>query len=130
MYNDAPDSLEKIQKYGNKNFYELYFTNKGGLVMPLIIEWTYKDGSKEIDRIPAEIWRKNEKNVAKTFVKNKEVKSVRLDPYKETADIDETNNTWGTVPATATRFQVFKSHKSSPDNKNPMQKEAEKKKGF
>jgi hypothetical protein len=130
LYNDAPDSLEKIQKYGNKNFYELYFTNKGGLVMPLIIEWTYKDGSKEIDRIPAEIWRKNEKNVAKTFVKNKEVKSVRLDPYKETADIDQTNNTWGTVPATPTRFQVFKSHKSSPDNKNPMQKEAEKKKGF
>ncbi len=41
--------------------YQVKFKNIGGLVMPLVIEWTYKDGSKEIDRIPAEIWRLNER---------------------------------------------------------------------
>ena len=64
----------------DKNMYELTFTNKGGLVMPIIIEWTYKDGTKEIERIPAQVWRKNEKKVTKTFVKDKEVASVKLDP--------------------------------------------------
>ena len=56
--------------------------------MPIILEWTYKDGTKEIERIPAQVWRKNENKVIKSFMKDKEVASVKLDPYNETADID------------------------------------------
>jgi hypothetical protein len=77
-----------------KHFYELSFSNKGGLVMPLIIEWTYADGTKETNHIPAQIWRLDEKRVVKAFMKNKEVVSILLDPKKETADIDESNNKW------------------------------------
>lgn len=117
------------QKYDDKHFYELTFSNKGGLVMPLIIEWTYKDGTKEVDRIPAQIWRMNEKKVTKTFMKDKEVASVKLDPMKETADIDESNNTWGTIPP-PTRFALFKQKQVTPaPGINPMQK-AKEKKGF
>jgi hypothetical protein len=47
----------------------LTFSNKGGLVMPIILEWTYKDGTKEIERIPAQVWRLNEGKVVKTFIK-------------------------------------------------------------
>jgi hypothetical protein len=61
---------EGKQKYGNKHMYELTFSNKGGLVMPIIIEWTYKDGTKEIERIPAQVWRQNEKKVIKYFMKD------------------------------------------------------------
>ena len=128
LYNESPDSATKAATYGNSNYYELYFSNKGGLVMPIIIEWTFKDGTKEIERIPAEIWRKNEQNVRRVFVKNKEVQSVKLDPYKETADINDANNSWGSIPDQPSRFQVFKAHKF--DQKNPMQKDIEKKKGF
>ena len=99
---------EAKAKYGDKHFYQLTFNNKGGLVMPIIIEWTYKDGSKEVDRIPAQVWRLNEKQVVKSFMKDKEVASIKLDPLRETADIDETNNLWGAVDATPTRFQLFK----------------------
>src|SRR5262249_13030471 len=58
----GPESLsdEEKAKYGNRHQYELTFSNKGGLVMPIIIEWTYKDGTKEVDRIPAQVWRLNE----------------------------------------------------------------------
>src|SRR6476659_4918414 len=56
---EKPDD-SSAQKYGSKYFYELQFSNKGGLVMPIIIEWTFKDGSKEIERIPAQVWRLNE----------------------------------------------------------------------
>jgi len=122
------------QKYADKHFYELTFSNKGGLVMPLIIEWTYKDGTKEIDRIPAQIWRLNESKITKVFIKDKEVASIKLDPMRETADIDETNNSWPTVNATPTKFQLFKMKQQNFRNPqqgiNPMQKSAEKKKGF
>jgi len=98
---------EDKQKYAGKYFYELNFSNKGGLVMPIIVEFTYVDGSKQIDRIPAQIWRLNEKHISKFYVQDKEVASIRLDPMRETADIDETNNYWGKLPEPS-KFQVFK----------------------
>jgi len=130
---EALDEAAK-QKYANKHLYELTFSNKGGLVMPIIIEWTYKDGTKEVDRIPAQVWRYNENKVVKTFVKDKEVVSIKLDPMRETADIDESNNSWPTVNSTPTKFQLYKMKQQNQRNPqqgiNPMQKAAEKKKGF
>ncbi|MFO0267998.1 MAG: M1 family peptidase, partial [Cyclobacteriaceae bacterium] len=79
-------------KLEEKNFYEVTLKNTGGLVSPVIIEWTYKDGSKEIEKIPAEIWRLNEKEVMKVFVKEKEVVNVVIDPKQETADVNITDN--------------------------------------
>ncbi len=130
-----PDPLteEEKAKYANKNMYELTLSNKGGLVMPIIVEWTYKDGTKEIDRIPAQVWRLNENKVVKTFIKDKEVASVKLDPYRETADINESNNSWNTI-AEPSRFNIFKARQNAPraagsQAGNPMQK-AQEKKGF
>jgi len=64
------------------------------LVMPVTIEWIYKDGSSEIDTLPAEIWRRNEYEVKRTFVKSKEVSQVNLDPNFEFADTNMNNNTF------------------------------------
>lgn len=130
---NPPLDDETKAKLAGKHFYELKFTNKGGLVMPIILEWTYTDGSKEIERIPAQIWRKNETGFTKVFLKNKEVKSVVLDPMRETADIDESNNKWPAVPQPS-RFTVFKQQGNpfgaQPGIKNPMQNAQEKKKAF
>lgn len=81
-------------EYANKNFYELTFENKGGLVMPIIIEWTFKDGTKEVEKIPAEIWRMNETKATKVFVKDKEVAGIQIDPKLETADANTSNNSF------------------------------------
>ncbi len=97
-----------MQKMQDKNIYEITLSNKGGLVMPVIIEWTYKDGSKEIERIPAEIWRVNETKVTKVFVKDKEVTSVVLDPQKETADINIDDNVFPKAEKPASKFEDFK----------------------
>ena len=120
-------SVDEITKLaGDKRLYELSFSNKGGLVMPLIIEWTYKDGTKEINRIGVNVWRKNENKVVKSFLKDKEVISIKLDPYKETADIDEKNNQWP-IAQEPSKFQLFKAKVNTPrgsgGGKNPMQKE-------
>lgn len=116
------------QKYENKFLYELDFSNKGGLVMPIIVEFTYKDGTKETDRIPAQIWRHNELKTSKFYVKDKEVASILIDPLRETADIDTSNNTWG-GNAKESKFKVFKAKAASSVRgqsvgMNPMQKAA------
>ncbi len=120
LYDEAPNKRKKKKLYGSKNYYELFFKNKGGLPMPIIIEWTFEDGTKEVQRIPVEVWRKNENEVRKVFVKNKEVKAIRLDPFKETADVDESNNQFP-LKEMPSKFQVYKKH-NFPDTPNPMQK--------
>jgi hypothetical protein len=129
-----PATAEKLdaetrEKLRNKHFYELSFSNKGGMPMPIIIEWTYKDGSKEVERIPAQVWRYNENQVVKTFSKDQEVTGIRLDPMRETADINEANNTWGTMPSAPSRLQAFKQKQGAGRGQstgpNPMQKATE-----
>ena len=95
------------EKFKNLTGYQIDFSNKGGLVMPLILEFTFEDGSKLSDKISAQIWRKNEKSVSKTYFFDKKLKSIQLDPMNETADIDTSNNFWGTF-SEPTKFQVFK----------------------
>jgi len=122
MYNSL--SPEEKKFYDSKNyFYELSFSNRGGCIMPLIIEWTYTDGTKEVEKISAYIWRKNEHKISKVFAKTKEVKSIKLDPYRETADIDESNNSWPREFAPS-RFDLFKQQmlpRGSTSGTNPMQ---------
>ena len=120
LYDETFSPEEKEKRFGDNNYYELHFSNKGGLVMPVIIEWTFDDGTTEIERIPVEIWRKNENAFRKVFVKKKVVKAIRIDPYRETADIDESNNNWP-VREVPSRFQVFKKN-NSKEQPNPMQK--------
>ncbi|MBU3659984.1 MAG: M1 family peptidase, partial [Flavobacteriales bacterium] len=102
-----------------KQFYEVTFSNIGGLPMPLIIEFTFTDDSKKVVRIPAEIWRMYEDKVSKVFILDKEVKSLRLDPFLETADTDLNNNTWPKIMQ-PTKYQLFKQQTSK---ENPMQRQ-------
>ncbi|MBZ0244853.1 MAG: M1 family metallopeptidase [Cyclobacteriaceae bacterium] len=101
------DDKAVINKMKGKNFYEVTLSNKGGLVMPVIIQWSYKDGTKEIEHLPAEIWRTNEQRITKVFVKDKEVASIVIDPLEETADIDTHNNMFPKVEQPS-RFDQFR----------------------
>jgi hypothetical protein len=110
MYGDfraRVDDNEIRAKLAGKNMYELTFKNTGGLVMPIVIEWTYKDGSKELEKLPAEIWRLNEKEVKKVFVKDKEVTNIVIDPKQETADVNLSDNVFP-KKATESKFDQMK----------------------
>ena len=104
--NQINDERVKILN-SEKNFYEVKFKNIGGLITPLIIEWTYEDGSTEIEKIPAEIWRANENEVTKVFVKNKIVNNIKLDPFLETADTDISDNNFPRL-ILKSKFDKFK----------------------
>jgi pyridoxine/pyridoxamine 5'-phosphate oxidase len=95
----------------DKNYYILDFSNKGGLVMPIILEMTFEDGSTETMHIPAEIWRRTPDAVKKLIVTDKELTQVLVDPKWETADVDVENNYYPRriIPS---RIEAFKSPKS------------------
>jgi hypothetical protein len=105
------DDSEVRKQLSDKNIYEVTIKNVGGLVMPVTIEWVFTDGTTEIDRLPAEIWRSNEYEIKKTFIKAKEVSKVNLDPNFEFADTDTTNNSFPRVE-TQSEFDAFKDKKS------------------
>lgn len=126
-YYNKLSAEEKAMVKAGYNFYEITFENIGGLVMPLIVEFEYKDGSKEVRRIPAEIWKMDPHlEVTKVFVTEKEVKQITLDPYLETADTDAENN-YFPARQTLNRFELFKQREyKKPEN--PMQRAARDKK--
>lgn len=100
-----------------RNYYLISVKNVGGLVMPLIIEVTYADDSKETFRYPAEIWNKNNEQISKLIVTEKEIVSLQIDPRLETADVNVGNNSFP-PQISKSRFQLFKDRKQL----NPMQK--------
>ncbi|ELR68126.1 Zn-dependent aminopeptidase [Fulvivirga imtechensis AK7] len=104
------DDKAIMQKMSDKNFYQLKLSNQGGLVTPLIIEFTFSDGTKTTEHIPAEIWRMNEKEVTKVFAFDKEVANIVFDPKEETADTEADNNIFPkrNVPS---EFDKFKGSK-------------------
>jgi hypothetical protein len=119
--NYEPISPEAAAKFENQFYYELQFSNIGGAVTPVIIQWNFTDGTSETDYINAYIWRKNENKFTKNFMKTKEVASILIDPFKETADIDESNNSWPKGEIKASRIEIFKM-KEQAESKNPMQR--------
>ncbi|GAB4519514.1 MAG: M1 family metallopeptidase [Allomuricauda sp.] len=91
----------------DKHFYDITFSNIGGLVMPILLEFEFEDGSTSYQEIPVEIWRQNERQVRKLFFFDKKVKSVVVDPNLETADVDTSNNTFPRK-IEASDFEKFK----------------------
>jgi len=105
------------------NYYQIKFSNEGGLPMPIILEFVYEDNSKERQYIPAEIWKMDAEQVSKVFFSKKELKEVILDPNLQTADIDRTDNYWP-ERIEQSRFELYKNRGrySRGEELNPMQK--------
>jgi hypothetical protein len=92
MDNLSPEEQKNLKK--PKYFYNIVFEKPGGIPMPIIAEYTYEDGTKERVKYPAQIWRKNDKEVGKVVASEKEIVKIEVDPDEETADIDTSNNSW------------------------------------
>jgi hypothetical protein len=87
--------------------YEITFNKPGGLVMPILVEYTYADGSTMSERYPVQIWRKNDNSYTRVLTSEKEIVGIQVDPNEETADVNTTNNTWPREKA-MTDFDRFK----------------------
>lgn len=85
---------EKAKLKQPQYFYQIDFEKPGGLVMPIIVELTFEDGTTETHKFPAQIWRMNDTAVSRTFAVDKNIVKVQIDPKEETADVDTTNNVW------------------------------------
>jgi Peptidase family M1 domain len=112
---------EKVLLESGFNFVECTFEMKGELLTPIIVQLEFVDGTKELHKIPAEIWRMGDKKVTKVFKTNKEVKQVVVDPFLETADV-ETSNNYFPNKSTMSRFEIFKQRQGG-GGENPMQRQ-------
>ncbi|MGL3000349.1 M1 family metallopeptidase [Flavobacterium sp. RSSB_23] len=92
--NEKLTAEEKASLNAPKFFYEVEFNKPGGLIMPILVEITYEDGTTENFKYPAQIWRKNNDTAKKVYATSKAIKKIQIDPKLETADIDVTNNSW------------------------------------
>ena len=103
------------------HFYEITFSNKGGLIMPIILEFTKESGDKQVFRIPAEIWKLNNNTVTKVFILDQKATQIELDPFLETADIDRGNNFFPSK-TDQSRFNLFKQGYREQSSDNLMRK--------
>ena len=92
MDNFTPEERAAMKE--PKYFYNVTFEKPGGLVMPIIVEYTYSDGTSKTETYPAQIWRLNDKEVSKSVASDKEIVGITVDPKLETADVDTSNNSW------------------------------------
>ncbi|SHG59583.1 M1 family metallopeptidase [Winogradskyella jejuensis] len=92
MDNFTPEQRKEMKS--PKYFYQVTYEKPGGLVMPIIVEYTYADGTKKRETFPAQIWRLNDKEVSRAIASDKEIVSIAVDPDLETADVDTSNNSW------------------------------------
>lgn len=104
---DSFTAEERAALKNPKYFYEVSFEKPGGIPMPLIVEYSYADGTKETIKYPAEIWRKNDLEVKRVVSSEKEIVGIIVDPLLETADIDTSNNSWP-KKETKSEFDQFK----------------------
>ncbi len=116
-YMETLTDEQKKMLTSKKNFYLAKFKNVGGLVMPIIVELEYADGSKETRQFPAEIWNKNNEEVSRLMITEKEIKSITVDPRLQTADIDTFNNHFPRK-IEKSRFEIYEEQQRSG---NPMQ---------
>ncbi len=87
-------AVERALLKSPKYFYQITFEKPGGLVMPLIVKYTYADETTKTITYPAQIWRKNDLEVNKSLATEKELLKIEVDPEEKTADIDRSNNNW------------------------------------
>ncbi|WP_452221866.1 M1 family metallopeptidase [Lacinutrix salivirga] len=92
MDNFTPEERQNIKE--PKYFYNITFEKPGGLVMPIIVEYKYADGTSKTEKYPAQIWRLNDKEVKRAVASQKEIVSITVDPNLETADVNTSNNSW------------------------------------
>jgi hypothetical protein len=117
-YNEAVEGLEDWEKAllkEGKHLYLVDFSNKGGLVTPLVLEITLASGKKYVERVPAEVWRYSPKKITKLLITDEPMTSLVQDPYWETADTDQSDNAWPRK-ATPTRLELFKSQRGGSDD--------------
>ncbi|MCH2178349.1 MAG: M1 family metallopeptidase [Mariniblastus sp.] len=122
VYEKFVESLsneERALLQSKQHFYLIDIKNVGGLVMPIILQLFYEDGSSEVLTYPAEIWNKNNELITKLIILEKPIASIILDPRLETADVDLGNNFYP-PKIEKSRFQLFKDSRDKP---NPMREQ-------
>ena len=106
-YYQGLSNTEKYNMAENYYVYKLHVNNIGGLIMPVLVQALYADGSEEIRKIPVETWLKSEAKTQVYFKSTVPVLQFIIDPENNTADTDMSNNSYPKQEVLS-KFQDFK----------------------
>lgn len=120
-YVEKLNADEKKLLNAKNSYTQVKVENVTGMPTPVILEFTFEDGTRERREVPVEVWRFDDKSFTKVFVTTKKVSSVAIDPQFETADVDVSNNYWPSQ-AQPSRFEMFKEKTRMPEE-NTMQRD-------
>ncbi|MCS6988799.1 MAG: M1 family metallopeptidase [Chloroherpetonaceae bacterium] len=84
---DSVHSLDSLDQVYNR----VFLTNRKEMAMPVEMEITYADGTKERRKLPVEIWLQGNLFVAPIW-SHERIVGVEIDPDKKLPDIDLSNN--------------------------------------
>lgn len=115
---EHPDRVKELEI--KAYFYELSLVNKGGVVTPLPLLLRYANKQSEMRYIPAEVWRKNAKEVKILLDLESELISVEFDPFHETGDAHKEDNVFPQRISDTDSFDLKTWRR--PQSLNPMQK--------
>ena len=81
--------------HGERTSVTVTYGNKARMVMPLIVQFTFSDGTTQHFTYPAEVWHAHAArySVSYTF-RHKVVRRIVLDPEQHLPDADRSNNRW------------------------------------
>lgn len=84
-------AIDSVQK--KEEGTQITFLNKGDIPMPIVFEVTYNDNTKEMRKIPVEIWQRSSQLVH-LLRSNKEIIKVQIDPQGFLPDVNLRDNSW------------------------------------
>ena len=86
-------AVEDVSK--KENGYMITLANKGGIPMPMKLNFTFEDGSTEKLNLPVEIWQRGD-SWEYLLETPKKLEKVEFDKMKQVPDINSSNDVWST----------------------------------
>lgn len=90
------NASERAAMKNPQYFYQVTFERLGEMMMPILVEYTFSDGSTKRETYPVQIWRKKASEVTRVIATDKEISKIVIDPELQTADSNVNNNSWTT----------------------------------
>ena len=109
---------ERQLRQSDRYYHVITIENITQMPTPVIMRITYQDGTQEEYRMPVHVWRKNNKKTTKLIQSEQPLYKVELDPFRETADADLSNNQFPPV----IQEKLFEVVPNTTPPQNPMQK--------
>ena len=91
---DQGIEMVRIHNDGPTEHLVVQYSNQARGVLPLLVRFTFADGTTHDWVYPADVWQTNRHTYVQDYTVAKHVTRIELDPEHHLVDLDRSNNTW------------------------------------